>query len=263
MGKKRQSRDQKRKAKLAKREKKNPTQSDLVYTGERYRSDELLPVVQAVETGICQAYVMTGRTMTDNHVRTALETLITQMRQGTLPAFAHSCSAKYEAGKEAELAIWAIRHEWHHLFDHEAHPGNDNVIGVMRTLLGSLDTFGNRSKESRGYLNFVEGFLARAGVTFTELGEEEDPFYADGLFWLEENDTEARQDFLQEAERLIGAGEGIHVAEVCNRLLGAASETPYFAEISRLAHRAAEGPLLPPPAKKEGRPLLGLDETGA
>jgi hypothetical protein len=238
MARKRQSRDQKRKAKLEKRARKNPPRPSMAYTGDRYRSDDLLPVVQATEMGVCQAYVLSNRQITDHQVRTALEQLIGQIRADQLPEFEHACTTDYTPGHEVDLVVWGIRHNWHHLFEEEDHPGNDNLVGVLRTLLGSLDNFGTKAADSRGYLNFVEGFLAKEGITFDE--GEEDPFYEAGLAWVEDDDDEARVEFLDTAEHLLARGEASEVVNVCNRLLGAAHGTPAFEQIGRLSHRAAE-----------------------
>src|SRR5438270_169153 len=82
MGRKnRLSRDQKRKAKLAKQAKKASPANSLAITGNRYKTEELLPVVMRTEVGIYEAYVMTGRTLTDHQVASALTKLVLQMRK--------------------------------------------------------------------------------------------------------------------------------------------------------------------------------------
>ncbi len=221
MAKKHLSHDQKRKAKLAKRAKKAPQPANLAYTGNKYKTDDLLPLSQATETGILQAYVMSGRTITDHTVRGALESMVMQMRGPGLPHFEHECEATVEPGKEHELVVWAIRHNWHHLFEEEPHPGTDALIGILRTLLNSLDTFGTPSKQSRGYLNFVEGFLKKGGITFEgPEKEEEDEFLDRGRDWVLDHIGVARDDFMAMADKLIEAGESERVANVAQRLIG-------------------------------------------
>jgi len=53
--------DQKRKAKLTRQAKKAAPQNALAITGNRYKTEALLPVFMRTEVGICEAYVMTGR----------------------------------------------------------------------------------------------------------------------------------------------------------------------------------------------------------
>jgi hypothetical protein len=255
MAKKRLSHDQKRKAKLAKRAKKAPAKSELAYEGNKYKTDELAPLFKETETGIYEAYVITKKQLTDYQVRLALERMVLDMRAGPLPEFEHSCEATYEHGKEADLVIWGIRHNWEHFFAEAGHPGTETLIGVLRTLLSSLDTFGTGSRNSRGYLHFVEGFLARMGV-HAELAspdgdveeEPEDDLLETGRDWLEDNDNEARQHFFQLADELIAKGEGERVANVAQQLLGESIGRPQelTRQLSELAVRAQKArPALP------------------
>src|SRR5260370_27109118 len=95
MGKKsRLSRDQKRKAKLAKEAKRSQPHSSLVYEGSKYKTEELMPVFLHTEIGIYESYVMTGRQLTDRDVEAALEKLILSMRQGTLPPMSERASTE-------------------------------------------------------------------------------------------------------------------------------------------------------------------------
>jgi hypothetical protein len=257
MARKRLSHDQKRKAKLAKRARKAPPlagPSPLAYKGNTYKSPEYVPVVHATETGIYQAYVMSERQLTDRAVRLALEKMVTQMRAGQLPPFEDTGEVKHVPGEEVDLVIWAIRHNWHHQFEHEPHPGTDVLIGVLRTLLSSVDTWGTPSPTSRGYLNFVEGFLRKTGVTVEKLDphtmepeeEEEDDLLDLGRDWCETGDAQDRADFLRTAEEMIAAGQGNHVAEVAQRLIGEGLNSPCTHELSVLAVRAQQAsPPLP------------------
>src|SRR5205823_8540539 len=87
MAKKRLSKDQKRKAKLAKRASRAPQPLALAYTGNKYKTDELVPVFHSTEVGIYETFVMTNRQLTDRTVASALQKLVEQMRQGSLPPF--------------------------------------------------------------------------------------------------------------------------------------------------------------------------------
>ena len=67
--KKRLSHDQKRKAKLAKEARKNPQRSPLAYTGNKYKTDELVPIVYETELAIHEADAITGRRLPRNSHR--------------------------------------------------------------------------------------------------------------------------------------------------------------------------------------------------
>ena len=87
MAKDKRSRDQKRKAKLTERARKGPpaAQSSLAYSGNKYKTNDLIPVIMRTETAVYEAYVLTDREITDHIVRAALEKLVLQMRAGPLP----------------------------------------------------------------------------------------------------------------------------------------------------------------------------------
>jgi hypothetical protein len=229
MGRKnRLSRDQKRKAKLAKQAKKAAPANALAITGNRYKTEELLPVVMRTEVGIYEAYVMTGRTLTDHQVASALTKLVLQMRKGPLPPLEATESVKVEPGKEEDLVMWSIRRNWDDLFQTEPRRSGETLQGILRTLLGSIDVWGSPAAQSRGYLHFLEGFLRQGGVTVNRLTaegaaaeeEEEDELLALGRAWCLDGDREAGKAFHEFARGLMREGEGEYVAEVCQQLIG-------------------------------------------
>src|SRR5438128_533750 len=115
MAKKRLSRDQKRKAKLAKRAQKEPKASALAYTGDKYKTDALSDVYLATETALYESFVMTNRELTDDLVEAALERLVLQMREGDLPPFDAGKTIEVTPGREEDLVIDNIRRNWHTL----------------------------------------------------------------------------------------------------------------------------------------------------
>jgi len=68
MAKKRLSRDQKRKAKLAQRARKDRAHESLAYTGNRYKGEDLVPLMHRTETAIYECFVLTGRALIDRRV---------------------------------------------------------------------------------------------------------------------------------------------------------------------------------------------------
>jgi hypothetical protein len=245
--KKRLSRDQRRKAKLTERARKSPAASSLAYTGDKYKTDELTPVFLRTETGIYETYVMTDRQLTDATVQAALVKLIHQLRAGGLPPLEEQPSIN----AEEDLVIWNIRRNWHDLFASFPHPGTDNLIGVLRTLLSSIDTWSTPSPTSRGYLNFVEGFLRKAGVKVQKVKESdldhledledepEDELVEIGREGYRAGDQRARVEFLRLADELIASGQWERVANAAQQLIGEInSVSPAMAELSALSLRA-------------------------
>jgi hypothetical protein len=249
MAKKRLSRDQKRKAKLAKRAQKGPATNSLAYEGNKYKTEGLIPIFLETETGIYTAYRISEGRLADYHVRSALEKMIGLMRGPGLPPYEHSCEVSYVPGQEEDLVIWGVRHNWHHYFDEFPHPGVENLVGVLRTILSSIDTWGTPGRESRGYLTYLRGFLRQAGVDVDagpEEDEGEDDLYELGAAYCEERTPEAREAFLERANELIEEGEGEHVAEVAQELLGEFGTDGPVRELSVLSLRAQHsGPRRP------------------
>ena len=163
-------RNKKRKAERARRSRKPVS---LAYRGNKYKTDELAPVIFQTEVGIYQTFVMTDRKITDHTVRSALEKLILQVRLGSLPPLEDTTNVDYVEGGEQDLLIWSIRCNWQHFFQTEPHPGRDKLIGVLRTILGSIEVWGSISPVSRGYLHFVEEFVSDLGVSI-EVASPED-----------------------------------------------------------------------------------------
>lgn len=158
---------QRKRAKQRKREaKRKQRQSEpvsLAYTGKKYRTDALIPFHFATETAIYDCFVMTRRQLTDHHARAALEELIVELRRGPLPEWSVEDPLVLAAGDEVDFLIVNIRHHWHDYLECHSHPGRDNVIGVLRSILASIDCWGSISPQSRGYLEYIEEFCKKMG----------------------------------------------------------------------------------------------------
>ncbi len=243
------SHDQKRKAKLAKearRERQN--MSPLAYDGKKYKTDALVPVFLATETGIYEAYVMTDRQLTDRQVRSALEKLILQLRQGPLPP-AEDGTIRHVPGQEEDLIVNNVRR---HLQEMSPPPSTENLIGVLRTTLNSIHVWTTRGAESRGYLNYVEGFLRKGGISVEKVSAEGEPLPEPeepellqiGRRWCETGDREADDQFHELAMKMIEDGEGETVVNVCQQLAGGLERGLILNELLALsltAQRAAAG----------------------
>jgi hypothetical protein len=292
MGKKKQlSRDQKRKAKLAKKAKRHEPHLDLAYQGNKYKTPELSPVFYEAELAIHEADVAMDRSLTDRTVANALTLIVLQLRQGSLPALPESVVLEPTEESARILVIANIRRNWSRLFESAHRPGTATLIGVLRTLLGSIETWGTPSRQSRGYLAFVEGFIHQAGASVRRIekraaaasgewieedegrGESEDDaknaevLLVLGQSWYREEDEIAAIAFDDLAEEMLEAGEAEQVAEVCQRLIGEAGMSAMLTEWSAWSLRAHEemrranrnAPRLPaPPPDQDSAPPVSL-----
>jgi hypothetical protein len=244
--KKRLSHDQKRKAKLAKEARKNPKGSPLAYTGNKYKTDELVPIVFETELAIHEADVMSGRVLADRMVEKALEKLILELRKGPLPPLEDSRTFELKEGEEAETIVQNIRGRWMEFFERNPRHTTETLIGVLRTLLGSISVWSRGSRQSRGYLSFIEGFMKKGGVRVQRFSEdmepdeeeEDDELLEIGRAWILDGQREARAEFIAKIEELYRAGEPDRAAEICQQLIGEGPRPGDLAELSALALRA-------------------------
>jgi DNA-binding SARP family transcriptional activator len=137
--------------------------------------------------------------------------------------------------RKAKLAKEARKNRQGHSL---AYDGNryktDALIGVLRTILNSIDVWSTPGPNSVGYLHYIEGFLKKQGVTFekqTPAGEvleepEEDELYLIGQEWCFEHDQAAAADFKELAEELIRSGQAERVTNICQRLIAEATMEP-------------------------------------
>lgn len=160
MAKKRLSHDQKRKAKLAKRaEKKGPMDTlPQPYEGERYRHDRWIPHVYATESGIYETIQLSRRQLTNEQVHAALIQLIKYLRRGQpilLPE--GTPDLVYSPDKAVEYIMWNIRRHWGELFTDVGPVARDDLDGILRTLLFSMEA--QAWDRPGGYVDFLYHFM--------------------------------------------------------------------------------------------------------
>jgi hypothetical protein len=242
----------KRRAELERRRQKA---EPLAYHGNKYKTDALVPVVFETEAGLYESFVMSERRMTDHDARAAVESLIRGIRGGTipLPPQLEPADRAATAGKES-LPVWNIRRHWEEYFSRAPFPGRDNLIGVLRTILGSMEVWGNMSPTSRGYLRYIEGFMAKLGVHCQqvppdffspgfeadaaddeEFAEGESELLAAGRAWCHDGNADAGVVFRAMTKEMIAAGEAGEVAETCQQLMGEISDRRMIDELSALS----------------------------
>lgn len=242
------SHDQKRKQKLAKRNRRLPESTSLAYTGNRYKSEKFVEPVFQTEQGIYDMYVFTGRRMTDDDVVAGLSALIDELRGR--PAAELIFKAAPDADEPLEASIRAlILNHWSSLLDRRELPPRDDLIGILRTILGSIEVWRSKSVSSRGYLNYLEGFMLKLGYSIrieSPDGDEQpeappDELYEIGQMWLA-GSPEAHQRFTAFANELLERGQSQKVVDVSQRLLGELGSTarPEFPILSELSIRARQ-----------------------
>ena len=251
MAKDRRSRDQKRRDKLAKKQRKSRTVESLAYMGDKFKTDELIPTWMNAEIGIYESYVMTDRKLLDKTVVAALEKLIKQMRAGTLPPLSDAAEIHYEVGREEDLVIENIRQGWARHFATEWRPPRNQRIGVLRTILDSIEKVRSPGPRSQSYMHHIAGFLTK------KLGVKVEAFSADmkplpeledddlirlGRQWACDGQESARFEFLELVSDLMRNGQAERVLDCCHRLLGEDSDpsSEVAAQLTELIHQARQ-----------------------
>jgi hypothetical protein len=155
------SHDQKRKAKLAKRGKKEPRNNEpMPYSGQKYRASAWFRHVYATEKAIHETIKLSNSTLTNKQVKAALIAIIEQIRAGQQAILPEDAPVvPYASGAEVEYLIWNIRYHWRLLVADVGPVHREDFIGIMRTLLYSLQAHAWKTGEQRGYVAFIEDFL--------------------------------------------------------------------------------------------------------
>lgn len=162
MSKDRRSHDQKRKAKLAKRAKRQPSHEPEPYSGRKYQADRWVPHVYQTELAVYETIKLSNRRLTNDQVKAAFVGLIYHLRAGQPPLLPEGEPDRSLApGSEVEFLTWNIRRHWGVLFREEGPVSPDDLIGILRTLLYSIEAHAWNKGPDRGYVRFLESFLER------------------------------------------------------------------------------------------------------
>jgi hypothetical protein len=221
--------DKKRKKKLEEKKRQACRAESLAYTGNKYKTKKLVPALMHTEIGIYETYVMTDHKLVDGTVASALETLIRQLRTGSLLPLPETDEIHYEVGQEEGLLIDNIRRNWAKHFATKWQPPKDKLIGILRTILGSLETMKAPGSQSQSYLKHISGFLTnKLGVSVKAFSPdmqplpepEEDELMELGRQWYADGDQDARAEFFQVATDLMRGGEAGRVIDACQLLVG-------------------------------------------
>jgi hypothetical protein len=243
--------DKKRKKKLEEKKRHARRAESLAYMGNKYKADELIPTWMHTEIGIYETYVMTDRKLVDQTAASSLETLIRKMRAGTLPPFVETDEIHYELGREEDLVIENIRRSWAKHFATEWQPPQDKLIGVLRTILGSIEKVKSPGPQSQSYIKHIAGFLTKKlGVSVKTFSAdrkpipepEDDELVRLGREWHTDGDLNARAELFGLATDLLRSGQPRRVINACHLLMGEVSDpsSDVVVELMELSRKANE-----------------------
>jgi len=180
MARPKKSRDQRRKDKKAKKAGKSGQGVSLAYAGDKYKRADLAKLWLETETAIYELYVMTGRKMLDRTVYSAVETLVKKLRAKTLSPLPEG-DLVFDRERVAEFLIDNIRRHWELYFERQRsegdwYPSEADCIGVLRSILGTIELVKVREPQSQRYLKYIAEFLTKkAGVSVNLVSDDEEP----------------------------------------------------------------------------------------
>ena len=157
------SRDQRRKVKLEKKRVRSARFAQVEaapYFGTKYQRDDLIEVYEVIERGIYNAGE-DDPSLCDDDVSAALQFLVEELRNG------RSLEMLNLEPIQDTIEIVIVAHivdRWQSQSAFIEPIGRMEWIGVLRTLLGSVETRGEMAMSPRGYLDFLSRFLQRGDV---------------------------------------------------------------------------------------------------
>jgi len=255
---KRSKAQKRKKRKELQRRRKAGLQELRPYYGNKYRKEKYILATMRAETGIYETHVMTDRELTDRDVEATLKRLIRELHSGPYQPAEQRDEVEVELSSERELLHWNIKRNWDDLFTE--HPGHSNseLVGILRTILGSVETWSTPSTDSRGYLNYIEGFLTQAGVRVERLPIEDEEWAEEGemsdqeylldlgLEWVDTWNEAVKREFFDEVEAMLDEGQAEEVINACQYLIGQVNDEDFVQELV---------PLLQPAYRQVGVPF--------
>ena len=139
-----------------------------------YRSERYVMYIMSAETGILEAATI-DPDLTDGEVSQALQGLITELQEPqtfTNLFSAQSAETDEPALGEDGLVQQMVLMNLRRAFDKHGPLGAEDVVGILEVIKTSAKRWGV-GPHRRGYLTYLAGFLAQAGIEPKLLTEEE------------------------------------------------------------------------------------------
>jgi hypothetical protein len=156
------SHEQKRKAKLAKRREKAGPPEPTPYEGSKYRADSWAPYVSATEEAIYDVIVLSECRLTNDAVRQAFIALIHHLRSKAAAALpADAPEVAFNPAEPVPHLIYKMRLAWRGIQENRGPVRNEDWVGILRTLLYSMQAQSWHLGASRGYVVFLKGYMER------------------------------------------------------------------------------------------------------
>ncbi len=151
----------------------------LAYRGREYRTERHLPWLFQAELAIYEAFVMSDRSLTDHEVAASLEKMIAKLRRELIRDQTGPDASQPEDEPQAkevplDMVTWNIEQRWKTMAVSHSPPGGRNgQIGMLRTILGSVENHKTADADSRGYLAFITAFMVKAGIKVRKISAAE------------------------------------------------------------------------------------------
>ncbi|MEK6234007.1 MAG: hypothetical protein N2C14_04790, partial [Planctomycetales bacterium] len=157
-----------------------------------------------------------------------------------------SPTIRYEEDQEEEFLIQNLRTRWERHYETEWRPSKEQRIGVLRSILGSIETMRAPGPRSQAWLRHIEGFLTKKlGVSVQAYSEdmeplpepdEEEELLRLGRQWASGERETAKAEFQELMQKLTKDRQVERILHVCHHLLGEESdpESPISVDLTRL-----------------------------
>ncbi|MCA8999635.1 MAG: hypothetical protein KDA80_21750 [Planctomycetaceae bacterium] len=174
MAKDKRTRDQKRKAKLAQKAKQRIKEASVAYHGEKYRTERFVPLWLEAEIGIYEVFLLSDRMLDDAKTYEALTSLVKDLRKGPLSQFAEVDNMVIDHGNLSQSVRENVIFKVRTFLDEQVGYTRDDIIGSLRSILGSMEKVSNCHAGCRDYMKHIEKFLRdEIGVSIDEISKEQ------------------------------------------------------------------------------------------
>jgi hypothetical protein len=154
--------EKKRKARDAKRKEIRLSGLSHSYDGDKYHADHWAPYFQKIESAIYDCILESKHTITSVHIRAAIIRLIEKLRKHEIVSLEEvEPLVPFAPGNEIAFLMSRIRHSWLLIHKQLEPIGLNDLAGVHRSLVTSIDRRNNIAAGATGYVRFLLDFIPR------------------------------------------------------------------------------------------------------